>query len=151
VGAAGLAAGTILGGLLTSASWRLTFFVNVPLVVLCAAGAMRWFGRAYMQAHRTTSHVPLLASVLGTGAVLALVAGLSLSSNQGWDTAPPLLVLGLAVVLTLGFVLNEQVSQRVLIEPVLRRTSSLRMGAAGSALYMASVGSEFYLVTLLLQ
>src|SRR5262249_23788245 len=31
VGAAGLAAGAILGGLLTTASWRLTFYVNVPL------------------------------------------------------------------------------------------------------------------------
>ncbi len=38
-----------------------------------------------------------------------------------------------------------------LIEPALRRIATLRAGAAATALYMASVGSEFYLLTLLLQ
>ncbi|WP_410050388.1 MFS transporter [Actinomadura sp. HBU206391] len=44
VGASGLAAGAILGGLLTTASWRLTFVINVPLTLLCALGAARWIG-----------------------------------------------------------------------------------------------------------
>ena len=42
VGASGLAAGAILGGLLTAASWRLTFVINVPLTLLCALGAAVW-------------------------------------------------------------------------------------------------------------
>lgn len=46
VGAAGLVTGVILGGLLTSASWRLTFIINVPLTLLCALGAAAWFGPA---------------------------------------------------------------------------------------------------------
>ncbi|WP_410050389.1 MFS transporter [Actinomadura sp. HBU206391] len=55
------------------------------------------------------------------------------------------------MLLFLGFVRNENTSRTVLIEPVLRRTGSLRVGAAATALYMASVGSEFYLLALLLQ
>jgi predicted MFS family arabinose efflux permease len=51
----------------------------------------------------------------------------------------------------IGFLMNEKVSASVLIDPVLRRTRSLRVGVGATALYMASVGSEFYLVTLLLQ
>jgi len=46
VGASGLAVGVILGGLLTTASWRLTFFINVPLTLLCAVGATLWFSHA---------------------------------------------------------------------------------------------------------
>ncbi|MGV9771616.1 MFS transporter [Streptosporangium sp. NPDC003464] len=149
VGASGLAVGVVLGGLLTTVSWRLTFFINVPLTLLCALGAARWFGRAHDRDR--TDRIPVLASVLGTGAMLCLVVGLTLSADQGWDSAPALVSLGLALLLSLGFALNENRPRGVLIEPVLRRTRSLRTGAAATALYMASVGSEFYLVTLLLQ
>jgi hypothetical protein len=121
----------------------------VPLGLLCAAGAARWLSRTGGRDH--TSPIPLLASVFGTSAVLALVAGLSLSAEHGWASAPTLFVLGLALLLALGFLLNEGASQRVLVERILRRTRSLRVGTAATALYMASVGSEFYLVTLLLQ
>ena len=62
---------------------------------------------------------------------------------------PTLTCLGLAVVLFAAFVRNER--RAPLIEPALRRVRSLRAGAAATALYMASVGSEFYLLTLLLQ
>jgi MFS family permease len=149
VGASGLAAGAILGGLLTTASWRLTFFVNVPLALLCAAGAVKWF--THVRDDTPATRIPLLASILGTGATLVLVAGLSLSADRGWDAAPTLIVLGLALLLALGFLLNEHTSQSVLIERALRQTRSLGLGSVAAALYMASVGSEFYLVTLLLQ
>jgi MFS family permease len=56
-----------------------------------------------------------------------------------------------AAVLLAGFVVIENTARAVLIERALRRTRSLRVGAAVTALYMASAGSEFYLVTLLLQ
>ncbi|MFG1680263.1 MFS transporter [Nonomuraea sp. NPDC049269] len=152
VGASGLAVGAILGGLLTAASWRLTFVINVPLTLLCALGAAVWIASARpATGDGTPDRVPVLASVLGTGAVLTLVLGLTLGSSQGWGSPATLVCLGLAVVLFVGFVRNEGVSPNVLIEPVLRRTRSLRAGAAATALYMASVGSEFYLLTLLLQ
>src|SRR5262249_43243808 len=49
------------------------------------------------------------------------------------------------------FLLNEHRSQNVLIQPMLRRAHSLVLGGGAAAMYMASVGAEFYLVTLLLQ
>jgi hypothetical protein len=149
VGASVLAAGAIFGGLLTTASWRLTFVINVPFTLLCAWGAAVWVGSA--RDRTPVGRIPLLASALGAGTMLALVLGLTLGSGQGWGSTPALGCLGLALVLFLAFVRNERTSRNVLIEPVLRRTASLRIGAAATALYMASVGSEFYLLTLLLQ
>ena len=146
VGASGLAAGAVLGGVLTTASWRLTFVINVPLTLLCAAGALVWIRTA---ATTASSRIPLRAAVLGTGTVLTLVLGLTLGAGQGWRAWPTLAGLALAVVLFAAFVRNERGAP--LIEPALRRIRSLRAGALATALYMASVGSEFYLLTLLLQ
>lgn len=149
VGASGLAAGAVLGGVLTSASWRLTFLVNVPLTLLCAVGAVVWVRVAGRR--EAERRVPLLAATLGTGTVLTLVIGLTLGAGHGWAAPTTLVFLALAVVLLGWFARNERRSGNALIHPGLRRTFSLRVGAAATALYMASMGSEFYLVTLLLQ
>ena len=146
VGASGLAAGAVLGGLLTTASWRLTFVINVPLTLLCAAGALVWIRSA---AATTAERIPLRGAVLGTGTVLTLVLGLTLGADRGWQAWPTLVSLALAVVLFAAFVAGERGAP--LIEPALRRVRTLRAGAVATALYMASVGSEFYLLTLLLQ
>ncbi len=143
VGAAGLAAGVILGGLLTTASWRLTFMINVPATVACALAAVL---RVDPGGGTGPKRVPVLASALGTGAVLALVVGLTVKAGTA-----TLVCLGAAALLSGAFLGNERRSANPLIEPVLRGTRSLRLGAMASALYMASVGSEFFLVTLLLQ
>jgi MFS family permease len=137
VGASGLAAGVILGGVLTSASWRWTFFINVPLAL-----AAVFLARALPRSPRGADPAPVLASLLGTGAVLAFVLGLTVL----WV---PLFVL--SGVLLLAFLRVEATATRVLIPRPLRRIGSLKIGVAATALYMASVGSEFYLVTLLLQ
>ncbi|GAA3540131.1 MFS transporter [Kribbella ginsengisoli] len=145
VGASGLAAGAILGGVLTSASWRLTFLVNVPLTLLAALGAVIWI---HTPSSRIASRVPLIASALGTATVLALVIGLTLGTAHPTAAAVSLV---LAVALFATFVRNESRSRNALIERALRNTKSLKAGAAATALYMASVGSEFYVLTLLLQ
>jgi len=146
VGASGLAAGAVLGGLLTTASWRLTFVINVPLTVLCAVGALLWVRAG---AAGGPARIPLRAAVLGTGTVLTLVLGLTLGADRGVPVWQTLACLGLAVALFVAFAGNER--RAPLIEPALRRVRTLRAGAAATALYMASVGSEFYLLTLLLQ
>jgi hypothetical protein len=83
--------------------------------------------------------------------VITLVLGLTFGTAQGWGSGPALGGLAAAVVLGLWFGRRERSSGSPLIGPALRRIGSLRAGAAAAALYMASVGSEFYLVTLLLQ
>ncbi len=149
VGASGLAIGTILGGVLTTVSWRLTFWINVPLTLLAALGGLRWFASAVPSAR--AARIPVVAAALGTGTVLALALGLTLAADSGWASNATLACLGLALLLGLAFARHESGARNVLIDPVLRGTRSLRLGALATALYMASVGSEFYLLTVLLQ
>lgn len=150
VGAAGLAAGALLGGLLTTASWRFTLLVNVPPTLLCALVAAVWLATAESAAARAR-RIPLTAAVLGTGAVLTLALFLTLGGGQGWTAPFTLACVLLAAALTGWFVWNEATSDNVLIERALRHDGSVRTGAAAAALYMASAGSEFYVLTLLLQ
>ncbi len=151
VGASGLAAGAVLGGLLTAASWRLTFEVNVPLTLLCAVGAAAVIDGRADRGTDGGARIPVLASVLGTVTVLTLVLGLTLGGTAGWGSPATAGCLAVAALALAWFVRNERGSANALVEPVLRRTRSLRGGAVATALYMASVGSEFYLLTLLLQ
>ncbi|GAA4249527.1 MFS transporter [Dactylosporangium darangshiense] len=129
VGASGLAAGVVLGGVLTRYNWRWTFLVNVPVAVACAAGAAVWLLSAGRDARPDPG--PVSPALLGTGAAFGASLGLTLNNRLGWA-----LVAVAAVLL-------------VLTRPP--RPRSLRIGAAAAALYMASVGSEFYVVTLMLQ
>ncbi|WP_460493460.1 MFS transporter [Dactylosporangium cerinum] len=147
VGASGLAAGVVLGGVLTRVSWRWTFFVNVPVTLLCLAGGLVWLRSAAAGGTR----VPLPGALLGTGAALGAVLGLTLAGTAGWTAPATLATLAASALLTAGFVAHERAGRAPLVEPSLRRIRSLRVGVAATALYMASVGSEFYVVTLLLQ
>ncbi|MEV4510520.1 MFS transporter [Dactylosporangium sp. NPDC049525] len=147
VGASGLAAGVVLGGVLTDVSWRWTFFVNVPVTLLCAAGGLSWLRSTAAGGDR----VPLPGALLGTGAALGAVLGLTLAGTTGWTAPVTVATLVAAVLLAAGFVAHERRGRTPLVEPSLRQIRSLRVGVAATALYMASVGSEFYVVTLLLQ
>ncbi|MEV0127744.1 MFS transporter [Dactylosporangium sp. NPDC050688] len=147
VGASGLAAGVVLGGVLTRASWRWTFLVNVPVTVLCAVGGLLWLRSRAVRG----AGVPLTGSLLGTGAALGAVLGLTLGGTAGWTAPATLGTLLAAAGFAAGFVAHERRAATPLVEPALRHIRSLRVGVAATALYMASVGSEFYVVTLLLQ
>jgi MFS family permease len=149
VGALGLAAGVVLGGILTTWSWRLTFFINVPLCALCAIGAARWFPRERIAG--VVRRIPTIASVLGTSAVLTVVMALTCVSDPNWRGRPAMALGCAAAILSIVFIFNERRSPNALIDGVLRRAGSVRLGVAATAFYMASVGAEFYLVTMLMQ
>ncbi|MEU2971559.1 MFS transporter [Nocardiopsis alba] len=149
IGASGLAVGAILGGVLTEFSWRWTFLINIPLTLLAALGGLLWLTAASRQDR--AGRVPLPAAMMGTGALLALVIGLTLVADPGTPGMYAGVACLVAVVLGLAFLTNEAWSDNVMVDRSLRRTRSLGAGVVATYLYMASVGSEFYLVTLLLQ
>ena len=150
VGASGLAAGVIIGGLLTDASWRWVFFINLPLCAICVLPAPRLLPKI---AELRRRHAPLnvLSAVLVTAAVLAAALSLTWAASTGWTSTSTLAGLAVAAVLAIGFLAQERRSADPLVDRRLVRTRSLVVGCGATALYMASVGNEFYVVTLLLQ
>jgi EmrB/QacA subfamily drug resistance transporter len=150
VGASGLAAGVVIGGLLTDVSWRWVFFINLPLALICAFAAPKVLvrGDEAVREHRSLN-VP--SAVLCTGAVLAAALALTQAAGSGWTHASTLVSLAAAAVLLVAFLVQERRSPEPLVDPLLRRTRSLVVGSGATALYMASVGNQFFVVTLLLQ
>ncbi|RCG33287.1 MFS transporter [Sphaerisporangium album] len=150
VGASGLAAGVIIGGLLTTMSWRWVFLINLPLAVVCALAAPRLLPEGDRAARRRSPlNVP--SGVLCTGTVLSAALALTQASTQGWTHASTLAGFGAAAVLLVAFVVQERRSPQPLVDPLLRRTRSLLVGCGSTAFYMASVGNQFFVVTLLVQ
>ncbi|WP_165883012.1 MFS transporter [Brevibacterium luteolum] len=149
VGASGLAAGVVLGGLFTEVSWRLIFLVNIPIVLICIWGTRKMTDTIKVDAAR--SRVPAVSTILGTAAILLVVLTLTLFGETGADPLQLGIVGAVALVALIVFLVNEHRSQKPLIDRPLRRIKNLRRGALAAALYMSSVGTEFFIVTLFLQ
>ncbi|GAA4234562.1 MFS transporter [Actinomadura meridiana] len=149
-GAAGLALGVVTGGLILAvSSWPWIFWINLPVSLTClgAVGARVLRDRPV----RIARTVGLPGAVMVTAAVSALClvfTELALPQPRG----PVVLgaLGGVAVVVAL-FVRTQARRVDSLVPLALLRTPGLRGACVVAALYMASLGAEFYLVTLFLQ
>lgn len=149
VGASGLAAGVILGGVFTEVTWRLIFLINIPIVLACIWGARKVTDTIRVDAAR--ARVPAVSTILGTAAILFVVFALTLVGETGANPVWLIVVAVAAVVALVVFLINERYSVTPLIDRPLRKIRNLRRGALAAALYMSSVGTEFFIVTLFLQ
>ena len=150
---AGGAAGLIAGGLLvTYASWRWVLFVNVPIGIAVALGALV----VLPGAGRRPGRLDLPGAITGTGGVAALVYGLSnaATSPDGtshWGDPKVVTALTVGAVLLAAFALVEIRSREALLPVRLLRQRD-RLGAN---LIMLGVGTAifgvFFFVTLFVQ
>ncbi|MEU3572236.1 MFS transporter, partial [Kitasatospora sp. NPDC036755] len=105
VTAAGSALGVLLGGVLTDLlDWRWVFFVNLPLVLVGGALALRSVATGRPA---RTGRLDVVGAVLGTGAMCALVYGLMETDRHPWTSTRTLATLGAAVLLGIVFLAWE--------------------------------------------
>ncbi|MFE8152001.1 MFS transporter [Brenneria goodwinii] len=149
VGAAGLVAGVVLGGLFTQISWRLVFLVNVPIGLICIWSARRYFHAIVRPAQR--QRLPLWSSLLGTLSVLSIVLAMTSLADHGLHHINTHRWFGMTAISLSLFLLGEKYGKQPLVGRGVRRLVSLQRGSLSSALYMASVGTELFLLTLLMQ
>jgi MFS family permease len=81
---AGAAVGLILGGALTEASWRWTFFINTPIGIVVAVLAVAFLG----ESARQTGKFDLTGAITGTFGLTSLVYGLTHAANPGPARGP---------------------------------------------------------------
>ncbi|MEU7839047.1 MULTISPECIES: MFS transporter [unclassified Nonomuraea] len=143
----GITLGLILGGLLTTVSWRLVFFVNIPIGI----GAVL-LARPYLsETPRHPARLDVFGALASTLGMTALVYGFIHASPAGWGDPVTLSSLVAGVVLLGGFVAIEaRVKQPIL--PLRLLAVRPRAGAYGAfLLLLASMGGSYFLLSLFVQ
>jgi EmrB/QacA subfamily drug resistance transporter len=108
---AGAAVGLILGGLLTEASWRWTFFINTPIGLIVALLAIRYLG----ESARQRGKFDLPGAITGTVGLTSLVYGLTHAGSKGWGNSATLAFIIGGLVLIGVFLLIEARSRHALM------------------------------------
>ncbi|GAA0580520.1 DHA2 family efflux MFS transporter permease subunit [Kribbella sandramycini] len=108
---AGAAVGLILGGALTEASWRWTFFINTPIGLIVAVLAFRFLG----ESARQTGKFDLPGAITGTLGLTGLVYGLTHAATDGWSDFWTLFFIIGGLALIAIFLLIEARSRHALM------------------------------------
>ncbi|MFF3787753.1 MFS transporter [Streptomyces sp. NPDC001933] len=133
---AGGGIGLVGGGLITSyLDWRWCMYVNVPIALLAALGAIAALPDP---PGRTDARIDVLGALTGCGGIAALVYGFSEASEHGWHTPRVSLCLALAAALLLTF----GIAQARLRAPLLplRILTDRNRGAALATVALTTLG-----------
>ncbi|WP_159601193.1 MFS transporter [Agromyces humi] len=149
VAGAGSAAGVLLGGVLTAAfGWQAVFFVNLPVGVIVLV-AIPFLIRRDQPAAGTRLDLAGAATV--TGALVALVAGLTSAEQLGFTNPVVLGLLAAAVVLGAAFVIVE----RRAAEPLVPLSTFANRSVSAGNLVMLLLGGAmvalFFALSVFLQ
>ena len=150
LGGVATAIGPFLGGWLIGAvSWRLVFFINLPLAVLVLAISSR-----HVPETKSPGPVPRLdvkGAVCISGALAGITYGLIQASSSGWASAPVLVPLGVGVVLLGLFILVEAREAQPMLP--LGIFASRQFSAANAVTFVvyAALGGLLFLVPTVLQ
>jgi EmrB/QacA subfamily drug resistance transporter len=137
LGGVGSAMGPPLGGLLTEASWRWIFLVNVPIGLLTIALVQRRLSEV------RDSHALLpdaVGSVLAVASVGLLVLGLVQGDTWDWDTRV-IACFAAALVLGIAFVARSLRHRSPVIELDLFKSSEFSLANAANLVFYAGFGA----------
>jgi EmrB/QacA subfamily drug resistance transporter len=149
---AGLASavGVFLGGLLSQdLGWRWVLWVNLPMCVLLLIAAFRLVGNDRGRA--SISHFDALGAALVTGGMLLMIYTLVRAPDVGWGDWRTLTGLGVAVLLLVAFIVNEQRHSTPLLPLSIFRIKGLGAADGTQVIAMAGFYSMFFFVTLYMQ
>jgi EmrB/QacA subfamily drug resistance transporter len=145
------AAGVFLGGVISQGpGWRWVFFVNPPICVAVAAGALVLLGRDRAAGIRAGAF-DSPGAVLVTGGVLLLVYSLVRAPAAGWGSAEIILTLTGSAVLIAAFVVNELRSPSPLVPLAILRVKGLAAADLTQLIAFSGFFSMFFYATLYMQ
>jgi EmrB/QacA subfamily drug resistance transporter len=143
--AAGATTGIIAGGLLTQyLGWRAIFPVNPPLIAVMLVLVPHVLPASPPQG---SQRIDVRGAVLGTGAIAALIFGLSNGQEHGFTAAATLAALALAVV----FVITERTVGAPMLPLSIFAAATRRAAVEAMLLIGAILAGYVYFVSLYLQ
>lgn len=123
--AAGGSAGVFLGGLLTDyASWRWTFFINIPIGLVVMVAGLSLLVKGFTQ----KSSIDYKGALLGTGSITVLVYTFVMVEQNGWISATTLGLFALAVILFVLFVISQKTIKQPLLPLEIFKRPNLSAG-----------------------
>jgi EmrB/QacA subfamily drug resistance transporter len=145
----GLAIGPLVGGLLVDhAGWQAIFWINLPLAGLgLLITALRVEESRDTQARR----IDPLGTLLISGGLTALVAGLTHTTLHDWTNTTTLLLVCVGSALIVASVLQQRWASEPLIPPSLLRERGFRAAAAVLGLTTFALFGTLWFLTLYLQ
>jgi len=150
VGSMGIAAGVLLGGLLTSAlGWRSIFFVNVPIGVVAAVLSLRSVAPSHGAGRARTLDLPGAAALVA--GLLALVYAIESAGTHGWTSTQTLVGAAAAAVLLSAFALVERRVPAPLVPPSTWRIRSLISASAVMTVITGAIVGAIFISSLFLQ
>lgn len=151
LGAAGAAAGVVLGGVLTSwLGWQWVFFINVPVGAIAAGFALLVLPPPLAD-KGPIRDLDIAGAVVLIAGLVALVFGVTSGADHGWASAQTILSLVVSAALLATFGLIERRVKQPIAPPSIWRVRSLVSGNAVFLATSAVMGGVFFLSSLYLQ
>jgi EmrB/QacA subfamily drug resistance transporter len=144
----GASLGLVLGGIVADAlSWRVGFFINLPIGVALIVGARRHLA----ETERRTAAFDLLGALSSTFGMTALVYGIVRAATAGWTEVVSVVALTTGLVLLALFIVVESRATQPIMP--LRLFASRERGAAYLArlLYLGGMLGFWFFITQYMQ
>ncbi len=149
VAGSGAAAGTLLGGVLTSGiGWEWIFFVNVPVGALVVATAPWLLRESRAEGERGSDFAGALTVTAG---LMLLVYAMTEAATKGWGNGRTIGFLIGSAVLLASFIVIELRTRTPIMPFRIFRLKTLRAANLVAVLVGAALFSQFFLLTLYMQ
>jgi EmrB/QacA subfamily drug resistance transporter len=149
LGGVATAAGPLLGGYLVSAaSWRWIFLINVPVGAAVLLLAIRHVPESRDEA---ATRLDLPGAVLAVVALLGIVYGLIEGPTRGWADGTVIVMFAIGIVAAVGFVVVEHRSAHPMLPLGLFKLRQFSVTNAVTFVIYGALGGALFLLPVALQ
>jgi len=141
----------ISGVLLTVASWRWIFFVNIPVAIFAVLAVTRLTDESRADRAAEAARPDVEGAVLGTAGLVGIVYGFISAGNHPWSAVPVVVSLSVGGACLAAFILRERYAADPLIPHGFLRNGTRVSANVANMIFAAVFFTLFFLLTLYMQ